>query len=255
MRLFHLTFATILHRKSWVICFFAVLVLPFALPMISSATEKPLLVQPARVLAAWGSLWFCTLVWGLFTAAHEGEANAKSGIGEYFLTTGTSATRQLFEIWLAIFAFIAPLTIATALVCQFAAAPADPVEHAMWGILNTQYSIIFLIVTAPLLALATAVASRFGSVTGFTFPLLIALYGLYGVGYLENMLKLESNSALHAIWLCSPHYRFADLTQRLYFKTGALPTQVFWMMTLYFLGILAVNLGLSRLCFRPKPSA
>lgn len=255
MRLFHLTFATVLHRKSWVICLFAVLVLPFALPMISSATEKPLLVQPARVLAAWGSLWFCTLVWGLFTAAHEGEANAKSGLGEYFLTSGSSATSQLLQIWLAIFSYIAGFTVVTALVCHFAATPADPVERAMWGVLNAQYTAIFLIVTAPLLALSTAVASRFGSVTGFTFPLLIALYGLYGVGYLENMLKLESNSLLQAVWLCSPHYRFADLTQRLYFKTGALPSQAFWMTTLYFMGIFAVHLGLSRLLFRPKPSA
>ena len=51
MRLFRLTFATILQRKAWAICAFAVTALPFALPMISSATEKPLLMQPARILA------------------------------------------------------------------------------------------------------------------------------------------------------------------------------------------------------------
>ncbi len=60
MRLFRLTFATIFQRKAWAICAFAVTALPFALPMISSATEKPLLVQPARILAAWGMLWTST---------------------------------------------------------------------------------------------------------------------------------------------------------------------------------------------------
>lgn len=154
MRLFRLTFATILQRKAWAICAFAVIVLPFALPFISSATEKPLLVQPARILAAWGTLWVCTLFWGLFTAAHEGETNAKTG-----------------------------------------------------------------------------------------------------VGYLDNMLKLEENPILQSVWLFSPHYRFADLTQRLYFKTGALPTQAFWTMALYFAGIFAVYAGISRLCFRTKISA
>jgi hypothetical protein len=223
--------------------------------MISSATEKPILVQPARILAAWGTLWVCTLLWGLFTAAREGETNAKTGVGEYFQTTGISATRQLFEIWLAVFCFVAPLAIITAAICQFAATPADPVERSMWWVLNLQYAALFLLVTAPLLALATAIASRFGGITGFAVTLFVTLYGLYGVGYLDNMLKLEANPILHSVWLFSPHYRFADLTQRLYFKTGALPAQAFWSMALYFAGILGVYVGLSRLCFRTKLSA
>ena len=255
MRLFRLTFATILQRKAWAICAFAVTALPFALPMISSATEKPLLMQPARILAAWGTLWTSTLLWGLFTAAREGETNAKTGVGEYFQTTGVSATRQLFEIWLAVFSFVAPLTIITALICQFAATPTDPVERSMWWVLNGQYAALFLLVTAPLLALATALASRFGGITGFAVTLLITLYGLYGVGFLDNMLKIEENPILQGFLLFSPQYRFADLTQRLYFKSGALPTAAFWTMIVYFTGILAVYAGLSRLCFRTKISA
>ena len=255
MRLFRLTLATIFQRKAWAVCVFAVIVLPFALPLLSSATEKPILIQPARILAAWNTLWFCSLIWGLYTAAHEGETNAKSGIGEYFLTTGVSASRQLVELWLAVFCFVVPLTAFTALICQFAAAPVDPLEHAMWWVLNTQYAVLFLLVLAPLLMLATALASRFGGITGFTVTLGITLYGLYGVGYLDNMLKLEVNPVLRSIWLLSPQYRFADLTQRLYFKSGALPTAAFWNMALYFTGILAVYTGLSRLSFRCKPSS
>lgn len=255
MRLFHLTLATIFQRKAWIICLLAVVCMPFALPLISSATEKPILVQPARVLAAWNTLWICSVVWGLFTAAREGESNARSGIGEYFLTAGVSPTRQLFEIWLAVFAFVAPLALITALICQFAAAPADPAEHAMWGILNAQYLALFLLVLAPLLALATALASRFGGITGFAVTLLIMLYGLYGVGYLDNLIKVEENPAIRSFLLISPQYRFADLTQRLCFKSGALPTGAFWTMTLYFAGILAAYAGISRLCFRTKLSA
>ena len=192
---------------------------------------------------------------GIFHGLHEGESNAKSGIGEYFLTTGMSATRQLFQLWLAVFSFIAPLAVITALICQFAATPADPAEHAMWWILNGQYAVLFLLVIAPLLALATALASRFGAITGFAVTLGLTLYGLYGVGYLDNMLQLEPNPLLHSIWLISPQYRFADLTQRLYFKSGALPPAAFWTMTVYFAGILALYAGFSRLCFRTKLSS
>jgi hypothetical protein len=252
MRLFRLTFATILQRKAWALCVLALISLPFALPLISSATEKPLLVQPARILAAWNTLWICTLLWGFFTASRQGEDNAKSGLGEYFLTTGVSATRQLFEIWLAIFCFIAPMTIATAAICQWGASPADADERAMWWLLNLQYASLFLLVIAPLLTLAIALSSRFGSITGFATCLGLALYGLWGVGYLDNMLKLEENPALQSLWLFSPQYRFADLTQRLYFKSGALPAAAFWSMLVYFAGIMAVYTGISRLCFRTQ---
>lgn len=254
MRLFKLTAATIFQRKAWAICAFAVLVLPFALPLLSSATEKPVLVQPARVQAAWVILWVCGLIWGLFTAASQGQNHAKSGIGEYFQSGGMRPSRQLFEIWLAIFIYLVPLAMIAALVCQFAARPAHPEEQAWWWLLNLQYTCLYLLVIGPLLAIATGIASRFGSISGFCVTLLLALYGLYGVGYLDNMLKIEENPVLRGLLLCSPQYRFADLTQRLYFKSGALSGDTLTTMVIYFLGISAVYAVVARFCFRTKAS-
>lgn len=255
MRLFRLTLTTILLRKAWVICAFAIIVLPFFLPWISTATEKPILVQPARIQTAWSCLWIVTMIWGFYTAAKQGETNATSGTGEYFFTTGISPSRQLFEIWLAVFTFIAPLAVATAAISQFAATPSAAAEREMWWVLNFQYLVLFLLVVAPLIALAIAIASRFGGITGYIVTLGITLYGLYGVGYLDNLLKLEENPILQGIWLYSPHYSFADLTQRLYFKSGALPDGAFGKMICYFLGLLAIYTGVSRLCFRTRLSA
>lgn len=255
MRLYRLTLATIFQRKSWVICLLGVTVLPFALPLISSATENPILLQPARIQATWGMLWTCALIWGLFTAAQEGVNNAKSGIGEYFRTTGVAAASQLFQIWLAVFSFIVPLSIFAFLVSHFGALPSKPQEHFTWLVLNAQYTVLFLLVIAPLIALATALSSRFGSIAGFSTSILIAIYGLYGVGYLDNMLKLEPNPLLRAIWTYSPHYRYADLTQRLYFKTGPLPGDTFLLMSLYFLGILVVYSMISKLAFRTRTNS
>lgn len=255
MRLYRLTTSAIFERKSWALCAFAVVILPFVLPWISSAEEKPVLTAPARVLACWGTLWVCCLVWGLFTAAREGEVNATSGVGEYFLTTGKSPTRQLLEIWLSVFSFIVPLTLLAALVSQFFAAPGDPTERSMWWVVNAQYFCLFLLVQAPLLLLAAAVASRYGGIAGFAASIGIALYGLYGVGYLEQMLKLEGNPVLKAIWTFSPQFRFGDLTQRLWLKNGALPAEGFWITSTYFCAILLVFAAISRLCFRPKATA
>lgn len=255
MRLFRLTFATVFQRKAWAICAFAILVMPFILPHLSSATEKPRLLEPARIQATWAALWISTLLWGLFTAAKQGETNARSGIGEYFLTTGIGPTRQLTSIWLAITTFITFLALAAAAVSQFGATPANPAEREMWWLLNLQYFSLFILVTTPLIALAIALASRFGSVAGFALTLALALYGLYGVGYLDNMLKLEENPALQSFWLFSPQYRFADLTQRLYFKSGALPAPAYWALILYYTGIMALLAGISSLLFRAKAPA
>jgi len=255
MRLFHLTLTTIFRRKTWAICVLAVMILPFVLPKISMASERPSILQPARIQAAWATVWACSLFWGLFTAARQGELNSKSGIGEYFLTTGVSSTRQLLEIWCAVMAFVAPLAVFGTGVCLAFAMPADPTERSMWWVLNLQYLTLFLLAIAPLMGLTIALASRFGGISGFAATLGLAVYGLYGVGYLDNMLKLEENPILQSIWLFSPQYRWADITQRLYFKLGVIPAPMFWKTVLYFSGILAVYAGISRLCFRTKTLA
>lgn len=84
MRLYRLILATIFQRKAWALCAFAALVIPFTLPLISSASEKPILLQPARIQASWGTLWICSLLWGLFTAAREGENNAFAPVHDLF---------------------------------------------------------------------------------------------------------------------------------------------------------------------------
>lgn len=249
MRLFKLTIATIFQRKAWAICAFAVLVLPYVLPWISSASENPVLVQPARVQAAWGILWFCALAWGLFTAAREGESNAKSGLGEYFQTTGVAPTRQLFQIWLAVTCFLVPMVVLAAAVSQIGAAPGHPEEQSWWWLLIVQYSCLFTLVITPLLALSIGLASRFGGIVGFSFTLLLALYGLYGVGYMDSMLKMEENPFLRGLLAFSPQYRFADLTQRMYYKSGALSSETFCLMLVYFTAVGTLYAGLARLCF------
>lgn len=255
MRLFRLTVATLLRRKSWVICAFAVGVLPFLLQQISSGTENPALLKPAIAQATWSMALLCAIFWGFFTAAKQGESNARSGLGEYFLTTGVSASRQLFEMWLSVFSFLAPLPLIAAAVCVLAASPALPDERSMWLATNFQYAMLYLVVMAPLVALAIAVASRFGSITGFLTSSALAIYGLYGVGYLKLLGNLESNALLKWVWAYSPHYHFADPTERLRYKLGAIAWDKFPLLLAYFGGILLVYAAFSRLIFRARATA
>jgi hypothetical protein len=255
MRLFRLTVATLFRRKSWVVAFFAVGVLPFLLTQISSGTENAALLKPALAQATWAMTLLSAIFWGFFTAAKQGESNAKSGLGEYFLTTGVSAGRQLFEMWLAIFSYLAPLPFISAAICVLAASPSLPDERTMWLATNFQYAILFLVVMAPLVALACAVASRLGNITGFLVSSALAIYGLYGVGYLKLLGNLEGNALAKWVWTSSPHYHFADPTERLRYKLGAIAWDKFPLLLAYFGGILLVYAALSRLLFRARATA
>ncbi len=253
--LFRLTLATIFRRKSWIVGLFVVVVLPFILPQISSSTENPTLLKPAIAQATWAMAWLSAIFWGFFTAARQGESNANSGLGEYFQTTGLSATRQMLEMWLAVFCFVAPLGLIAAAVCVLAASPALPDERSMWLTTNLQYALLFILTIAPLLALALSVASRFGGITGFVTSAFLAVYGLYGVGYMQQLLQLEGNRLLQWIWTVSPHYHFADPTERLRYKQGALDPGSFPLFLAYFAGIFLVYLAVSRLLFRTRAAA
>lgn len=255
MRLYRLTSATLFRRKSWVICVFAVGILPFLLQYISSGTENPALLKPAIAQATWAMALLSAVFWGFFTAANQGESNARSGLGEYFLTTGVSAGRQLFEIWLSVLTYLAPLPFIAAAICILCASPALPDERSMWIATNFQYALLFLIVMAPLVALATSVASRFGSITGFLTSGALAIYGLYGVGYLKLLANLESNAVLKWIWETSPHYHFADPTERLRYKLGAIAWDKFPLLLAYFGGIMLIHALISRLLFRVRVTA
>lgn len=255
MRLFKLTLSTIFRRKSWAICALLVLAFPFFLPYLSSGTENPALVKPALAQAAWAMTWLTTIFWGFFIAARLGELNSRSGVGEYFLTTGVSATRQLLQIWSAVLVFVAPLGLAAAIVCILGASPALPDERNMWIATNLQYALLFVLVVAPLIAIAIATASRFGSITGFICSAGLAVYGLYGVGYMKLLMSTEGNPLLTWLWSSSPHYHFADPTERLRYKLGAIDWSDFPLLLTYFFGIFLIHTALSRIVFRAKASA
>ena len=81
----------------------------------------------------------------------------------------------------------------------------------------------------------------------------LTVYGLYGVGYLGQMIKLRDNALLEWLYALSPHYHLADLTPRLVFKMGSYPSETFVSLLIYFVGITLVLGVLSSGLFRTDP--
>lgn len=255
MQLYRLTLATILQRKVWVIAFLCVLVLPIILPYLTPHESNPSLIEPARAQAAWICLWVVAIAWVFFQAARFGDDTARSGLGAYFLSAGVSRVSQMMQIWLACLTFLLPLVAITVAVCLIGAMPGDSAQADMWVATNLQYAALFLLVTMPLVMMATAVGSRFGGTIGYLIPLCMSVYGMYGVGYLAMMTTVQDNVLLDWLYVISPHYHLADLTPRLVFRHGSMVGSEFFQLVAYFVGIKLVLSMFSTLCYRAKPAA
>ncbi len=252
MQLYRLTFSTILQRKVWLIALLCAGLLPMILPYLTPYESNSTLIQPARAQAAWVSLWVITMLWVFFQAARFGDDNARSGLGSYFLSAGVSSIRQLFQIWAACLSFLLPLVAVAVAVCWFGAMPGDPDQAKDWMLLNAQYAGVFLLVTAPLAMLGIALGSRVGGTVGYLVPLSLLVFGLYGVDYVAMVADSKESAFLDWLYVLSPHYHLADLTERFVFKLGSMVGSEYALNAAYLAGIGLVWVAIASLTFRSK---
>lgn len=252
MNLYKLTLATIVTRKTFII--FAVLfaVLPLLLPLATPWEEKPQLIQPARAQTAWGMLWLLAIGWLFYQAASFGDRWASRGVLEYLKALGSSRLSQLVQIWLSCLTPFVGFIAAVVAICLIFAMPGDPQEARMWVATNFQYAWLFILVVAPLSLLAIALGTRFNATAAYVLTGAAAVYGLFGVGYLDVFLAQSGLPMLDFIFVISPHFHLADLTNRLVFKLGALEAGAFLHSTLYLSGLGLVLAGASCAIFREK---
>jgi hypothetical protein len=64
---------------------------------------------------------------------------------------------------------------------------------------------------------------------------------------------MNSNPVLEWLYVVSPQYHLADLTPRLIFKMGDMPSGDFISVTLYFVGLALLLGGASAALFRTEP--
>jgi len=250
MELYKLTLASILTRKTFAIFAVMLLALPFVLPYLTPWETKPSLLEPARAQAAWTLLWLSALGWLLFQGATIGDRWSSHGILEYFKTLGVSRRRQMLQIWLSCFTVFAGFAVITFVISTFTAMPGDSVEAKHWLVTNAQYLALFLLVVAPLLVLAISLGTRVNGAAAYAITVALALYGLFGIGYLEVFLADNQNAVLNLLYVISPHYHLSDLTSRLVFKLGAIPWTEMGQMALYFVGLALLTIGIAYPLYR-----
>ena len=125
-------------------------------------------------------------------------------------------------------------------------------EGALWTQLVLQYTALYFICAAPLVLLAAALGTRTAEVIAFLVPVALLFTGLFGAAWLAPMLGGSSSSLIQTLWLAVPHYHLADLTPRLVFKMGPLPSADF-LATLGGLTLQGAALSLLGLCaFRTR---
>lgn len=250
MELYRLTLASILNRKTFAIFAVMLLTLPFVLPLMTPWETKPSLLEPARAQTAWTLLWVTALGWLLFQGAMIGDRWSSHGLLEYFKTLGVSRRRQMAQLWLSCFTVFAGLALIAFGISTFTAMPGDPVEARHWVATNLQYLLLFFLVTGPLLVLAISLGTRLNGAAAYAITVGLALYGLFGIGYLEVFLADNRNAVLNLVYILSPHYHLSDLTSRLVFKLGAIPWGELGQIALYLGGLGLFIVGISFPLYR-----
>jgi hypothetical protein len=252
MNLYRLTLTTILTRKTFAVFAVLFLVLPLALPLLTPWEAKPQLIEPARAQTVWSMLWLLALGWMFYQAAAIGDRWASHGILEYLKTLGAGKFSQMLQIWLSCLTFLAGFLALVLSISLLFAMPGNSQEARMWVAMNLQYAWFFLLVVAPLTALAAALGTRFNAVVAYMVTAGLAIYGLFGIGYLDFFLSKTGHPFFDLLYIASPHYHLADLTERLIFKLGAVEVSSFWNITLYLAGLGLFTVAAAYALFRER---
>ncbi|MCB1085574.1 MAG: hypothetical protein KDM63_00890 [Verrucomicrobiae bacterium] len=252
MNLYKLTLTTIVSRKTFLIFAVFFLILPILLPMITPWEEKPQLLQPARAQTAWSMLWLLALGWLFYQGASFGDKWSSRGVLEYVKTLGTGRLAQLGQIWLSCMTPFLGFVAGVVTISLVFAMPSEPAEAKMWVATNLQYALLFLLVVSPLVLLSIALGTRINATAAYVITGILAIYGLFGIGYLDFFLSRTDDPFFDFIYLISPHYHLADLTNRLVFKLGALEASAFVNSALYLGGLGLLLSGASFVLYREK---
>ncbi|HSI65590.1 MAG TPA: ABC transporter permease [Candidatus Saccharimonadia bacterium] len=250
--LFRLSTTGIFVRGSCWLLLLAGVLFAWLAPLVTPWEEKPIILQPARAQAAWAFAWLALFTWLPFQAAALGNRFRKQGLLEHFEAGGQKRINLCLQLNASVFVWLVAMTVLAMLVCLAFCLPSSAADASGWFWLVLQYGALYLLAAAPLIVLGVALGTRTHEIIAFLVPVSLLFLGLFGGLWLAPYLS-EGDSVLGKLfWVLLPHYHLADLTPRLVFKMGPLPTADFLKTA----GVLALEgsaFALTGLCtFRTR---
>lgn len=225
--LLRLSLAGLMGRGSCWLLLLGALVFVWIAPLLTPWEENPQILQPARAQAAWIYAWIALFTWLPFQAAVLGSRLRREGMLEHLQAGGVGKASQCLQLTFAMLIWMLAVVAIAAVICLTLTSPKRPEEAAMWRTLVLQYSVLYSLCGAPLLLLAVAIGTRTAEIIAFIAPVGLLLIGLFGAAWLAPILGGSGSDVLKSLWLALPHYHLADLTPRLVFKMGPLPSADF----------------------------
>lgn len=225
--LFRLAQAGIMSRSTCWLLILGAGLFAWLAPLLTPWEENPQIFQPARAQAAWVYAWLALFTWLPLQAAALGARMRRDGMLEHMHAGGMAPWKQCLQLGAALWTWALAVLVVAVVVCLVFTRPARSEEAMLWSLLVGQYAVLYLLCSAPLLVLGVALGTRTAEVIAFLVPTGLLLAGMFGAVWLAPLLGGSSLAVLKSAWLAIPHYHLADLTPRLVFKMGPLPTTEF----------------------------
>jgi hypothetical protein len=244
---FRLHLWQIYRENDWLLPLLLLVLALVGAPLLTPSNEDPDLKFSSRTQLVWATAWFCSIFYTGFVSAKLGAFQRHKGLRSFWRSSGLSD----FKYYLAIFAvplLLNVLFFGAAAVLAFGFGRNPEISVAEWAVVNVQALIVAVLGQTPASALVIGLANRLDVAPSFTCGLLFNLYGLYGIGAIDQI-RGGDNPRLSMIadifWTVGPHLHFADFMNRMTFGWGALPARPFFYVSLYLAAVSVIVMALS----------
>lgn len=244
---FRLHLYQVYRENDWLLPLLLLVLALIGAPLLTPSNEDPDLTFSSRTQLVWATAWFCSIFYTGFVSAKLGAFQRSKGLRDFWRSSGLPDLRY----YLAIFAvplLLNVLFFGTAAVLAFGFGRNPGITVPEWAMVNLQALTVAVLGQAPVAALVIGVSNRLDVAPSFTCGLLFNLYGLYGIGAIDQI-RAGDDSRLRVIadivWAVGPHLHFADFMNRMTFGWGALPAKPFFYVSLYLAAVSVIVTALS----------
>ncbi|MBV8900995.1 MAG: hypothetical protein JOY92_12885 [Verrucomicrobia bacterium] len=238
---FRLHLREIYRENDWLLPLLLLVLAVIGAPLLTPSNEDPDLKFSSRTQLVWATAWFCSIFYSGFVSAKLGACQRNRGLRDFWRSSGLSDLGHYLAIF-AIPLLLNALFFGAAAVLAFVFGRNPEITVPEWAMVNLQALTVAVLGQAPVSALVIGMANRLDVAPSFTCGLLFNLYGLYGIGAIDQI-RGGDDPRLSVIadifWTVGPHLHFADFMNRMTFGWGPLPGRPFFCVSLY-LGAVSV---------------